>query len=107
MIQDQTSGGGDEGTNVIAAVPFIAGSFNESSAQNLKVDARLKSYQKASGISGSASSIGSDTMNNMMALWLEGFREFYPNVKPFIDNSRDVGSDPWDGQRCTGCVREP
>ena len=32
-----------------------------------------------------ASSIGSDTMNNMMALWLEAFRKYYPNVKIQIE----------------------
>ena len=40
-------------------------------AQTIKVDKRILPYQKVSGISGNASSIGSDTMNNMMALWLE------------------------------------
>lgn len=30
-------------------------------------------------------SVGSDTMNNMMALWAEGFRKFYPNVQVEIE----------------------
>ena len=47
-------------------------------AQQMSVDERIKPYAKVSGISGNASSIGSDTMNNLMALWLEGFRKFYP-----------------------------
>ncbi|MGY8964045.1 MAG: hypothetical protein ACKVKT_10875 [Rhodospirillales bacterium] len=50
-------------------------------AQQLSVDERIKPYEKVRGISGNASSIGSDTLNNLMALWLEGFRKFYPNVK--------------------------
>ncbi len=50
-------------------------------AQAVKVDAGLPSYQRASGISGSLSSVGSDTMNNMMTLWAETFRKYYPNVK--------------------------
>ena len=43
-------------------------------AQTIKVDERIMPYQKVSGISGNASNIGSDTMNNMTALWLEAFR---------------------------------
>src|SRR5262245_55627375 len=42
--------------------------------------ADLKSYQKVDGVAGNLSSEGSDTMNNMMALWAEGFRKVYPNV---------------------------
>ena len=44
--------------------------------------ADLKSYQKVDGVSGNLSSEGSDTMNNMMAGWMEGFRKVYPNVNP-------------------------
>ncbi|MDO8835249.1 MAG: PstS family phosphate ABC transporter substrate-binding protein [Vicinamibacterales bacterium] len=51
------------------------------SAQALKVDPKLPAYQRVSGVSGSLSSVGSDTMNNMMTLWAETFRKRYPNVK--------------------------
>lgn len=37
-------------------------------------------YQRRSGISGSVNSVGSDTLNNLMALWAEGFRRRYPSV---------------------------
>jgi phosphate transport system substrate-binding protein len=50
-------------------------------AQALKVDPALPAYARVSGVSGSLSSVGSDTMNNMMTLWAETFRKFYPNVK--------------------------
>lgn len=46
----------------------------------LQVDPNLPSYAPASGVSGSLTSIGSDTLNNLMTLWAEGFRTFYPNV---------------------------
>jgi phosphate transport system substrate-binding protein len=55
------------------------------SAQAFKVDPALASYQKVSGVSGSLSSIGSDTMNNMMTLWAETFRRWYPNVKVQVE----------------------
>ena len=45
-----------------------------------KVDADLPDYTKASGISGNLSSVGSDTLANMMTLWAEEFKRQYPNV---------------------------
>ena len=44
------------------------------------VDPALPSYEAGSGVSGNLVSIGSDTLNNLMTLWSEGFRGFYPNV---------------------------
>lgn len=63
-------------------------------AQQISVDERIKAYVKVSGISGNASSIGSDTMNNLMALWLEGFRKFYPNVKIQIEGKGSSTAPP-------------
>ncbi len=50
-------------------------------AQAQQVDPGLKAYARTSGVSGSVNSVGSDTMNNMMTLWAETFRKFYPSVK--------------------------
>lgn len=44
------------------------------------VDPKLPAYQATSGISGNMSSMGSDTLNNLMTLWAETYRNFYPNV---------------------------
>ncbi len=44
------------------------------------VDPNLPSYERVSGISGNRSSVGSDTLNNLMTLWAEEFANFYPNV---------------------------
>ena len=44
------------------------------------VDSGIPAYAKASGISGSLSSIGSDTLANLMTLWGEEFKRLYPNV---------------------------
>lgn len=49
-------------------------------AQAQSIDPNLPSYEAASGVSGNLTSIGSDTLNNLMTLWSEGFRSFYPNV---------------------------
>ena len=63
-------------------------------AQAVRVDPRIQPYRKVSGISGSASSIGSDTMTNLMALWLEGFRRYYPNVHIQIEGKGSSTAPP-------------
>lgn len=44
------------------------------------VDASIPDYQKVSGVSGNLSSVGSDTLANLMTLWAEEFKRTYPNV---------------------------
>lgn len=43
-------------------------------------DANLPTYTKVSGISGNLSSVGSDTLANMMTFWAEEFKGYYPNI---------------------------
>jgi len=45
-----------------------------------KVDPNLPEYSRASGVSGNISSVGSDTLANLMTLWAEEFKRLYPNV---------------------------
>ncbi|MDO8329701.1 MAG: phosphate ABC transporter substrate-binding protein PstS family protein [Fluviicoccus sp.] len=47
---------------------------------NAAVDAGIPVYKKTSGISGSLSSVGSDTLANLMTFWAEDFKKEYPNV---------------------------
>jgi phosphate transport system substrate-binding protein len=49
-------------------------------AETVKVDASIPAYKRVSGISGNLNSIGSDTLNNLMTYWAEGYRKSYPNV---------------------------
>lgn len=49
-------------------------------AASAEVDPALEDYQIASGVSGNLSSIGSDTLANLMTLWAEEFKRAYPNV---------------------------
>jgi phosphate transport system substrate-binding protein len=46
------------------------------------------------GVSGSLSSVGSDTMNNMMTLWAETFRKFYPSVKIQVEGKGSSTAPP-------------
>ncbi|MDA3962377.1 MAG: phosphate ABC transporter substrate-binding protein [Planctomycetota bacterium] len=54
-------------------------------AQALELDAKLPTYQPTSGVAGNIKSVGSDTMNNLMTLWAEGFKELYPSVQVEIE----------------------
>jgi phosphate transport system substrate-binding protein len=45
-------------------------------------------------VSGNVSSIGSDTLNNLMTLWAEQFNKFYPNVKIQIEGKGSSTAPP-------------
>jgi phosphate transport system substrate-binding protein len=63
-------------------------------AGDLKLDPKLSSYSPVSGVSGSIKSVGSDTMNNLMTLWAEGFRNHYPNVQVEIEGKGSSTAPP-------------
>jgi len=44
------------------------------------VDPQLPNYKPVPGVSGNIKSEGSDTMNNLMTLWAEGFKGHYPSI---------------------------
>ncbi|WP_428389874.1 PstS family phosphate ABC transporter substrate-binding protein [Mucisphaera sp.] len=58
---------------------------SERAARAIELDPNLPAYQPVEGISGTIKSVGSDTMNNLMALWTEDFRRMYPAVLPEIE----------------------
>ncbi|MEI6893820.1 MAG: phosphate ABC transporter substrate-binding protein PstS family protein [Colwellia sp.] len=58
------------------------------------VDEGLPEYQKVSGISGNVSSVGSDTLANMMTFWAEGFKHIYPNVNVQIQAAGSSTAPP-------------
>ncbi|MBI4640157.1 MAG: PstS family phosphate ABC transporter substrate-binding protein [Candidatus Tectomicrobia bacterium] len=60
----------------------------------VKVDPAIPRYEKVSGISGNLSSVGSDTMNNLLTLWAEGFARFYPNVKVQVEGKGSSTAPP-------------
>ena len=67
------------------AAPVMAG---------VAVDPALPAYQPRASVSGSIKSIGSDTMNNLMALWAEGFRAFHGGVKVEIEGKGSSTAPP-------------
>ncbi|MFO0982745.1 MAG: PstS family phosphate ABC transporter substrate-binding protein [Planctomycetota bacterium] len=64
----------------LAGIVALAGA-SLASAQAIAIDQTIKPYEKVSGVSGNLNAVGSDTLNNLMALWMDGFGKQYPNVK--------------------------
>ena len=65
---------------LLAAMGLSASLLSLSASAVQSVEAGIPEYQKASGISGNLSSVGSDTLANLMTLWAEEFNRAYPNV---------------------------
>jgi phosphate transport system substrate-binding protein len=65
-----------------------------ATAAGVQVDPAVKPYQPVSGIAGNLSSIGSDTLNNLMTFWAEGFRKQYPNVNIQIEGKGSATAPP-------------
>ena len=78
-------------TLIISAIAALG--FTATAAQ-ADVDPKLPSYQRVSGISGNLTSIGSDTLNNLMTLWAEEFAKLYPNVNIQIQGAGSSTAPP-------------
>jgi len=63
-------------------------------AQSGLVDPALKAYKPVKGVSGNLKSVGSDSMNNEMTLWAEGFLKHYPNVQIEIEGKGSSTAPP-------------
>ncbi len=73
----------------------IAGAIISSHAMAaVELDPDLHEYSAASGVSGNISSVGSDTLANLMTLWAEEFKRFYPNVNIQIQAAGSSTSPP-------------
>lgn len=74
------------------ALFFVMMTANSYSASS--IDPMLAKYEKASGVSGSISSVGSDTLANLMTLWAEQFKRLYPNVNVQIQAAGSSTAPP-------------
>jgi phosphate transport system substrate-binding protein len=78
-----------------AAVVSWMVAFNMLPAEaQVAPDPAFPSYRPVPGISGKLKSIGSDTMNNLMTLWAEGFRSYYPAVQIEIEGKGSSTAPP-------------
>lgn len=71
--------------SLLAAGPLMA---------QAEVDENLPVYKKSSGVSGNLSSVGSDTLANLMTLWAEEFKRVYPNVNVQIQAAGSSTAPP-------------
>ena len=63
-------------------------------AAQMKLDPDLPKYKAVAGVSGNVSSVGSDTLNNLMTHWAESFQKFYPNAKVQIEGKGSSTAPP-------------
>lgn len=78
----------------LAGVTAFAVSLFNTEAAPLQVDSAIPGYAPTSGVSGNLNSIGSDTLNNLMTLWAEGFKALYPNVNIQIEGKGSSTAPP-------------
>src|SRR3972149_5827396 len=76
-----------------ALAVLLVAAGGEAAAQ-VKVDPGLQPYKAVGGVSGNVSSIGSDTLKNLMTLWAEAFKRFYPNAKIQIEGKGSSTAPP-------------
>ena len=64
----------------VAKILTIAAALSSLSmgSSQVTVDNSIKPYAPSSGVSGNLNAVGSDTLNNLMTLWAEGFSKKYP-----------------------------
>jgi phosphate transport system substrate-binding protein len=77
-------------TLAASVVLFVTSTFS----QKVDVDPAIPAYSQTSGISGNLNSIGSDTLNNLMTFWAEGFKKEYPNVNIQIEGKGSSTAPP-------------
>lgn len=79
----------------IAAMLVSVALFNVNNVSaQATVDEDLPAYEKTSGVSGNLSSVGSDTLANLMTLWAESFKRTYPNVNVQIQAAGSSTAPP-------------
>jgi phosphate transport system substrate-binding protein len=71
--------------SAVLSTPIVAGPL---------LDPDLPDYKPVSGVSGNLNSVGSDTLNNLMTLWAEGFKKHYPNVTMQIEGKGSSTAPP-------------
>ena len=79
---------------ILLSAAFVAGVLVPV-AQAVDVDPALPPYARVTGeVAGSLKFVGSDTMNNLVALWAEGFKKLYPSVREAIEGKGSASAPP-------------
>ena len=83
-----------KGLRVLALALVAWAASNADAAGPPQIDSALPAYTPVSGVSGNISSVGSDTLNNLMTLWAETFTKFYPSAKAQIEGKGSSTAPP-------------
>lgn len=80
----------------VAKILTIAAALSSLSmgANQVTVDSSIRPYAPTSGVSGNLNAVGSDTLNNLMTLWAEGFSKKYPSVKVGVEGKGSSTAPP-------------
>lgn len=78
----------------IVTVALLALTAVSAHAEKIAVDSKIKKYTPTAGVAGNLNSIGSDSLNNLMTYWAEGFKKKYPNVNIQIEGKGSSTAPP-------------
>lgn len=81
-------------SKILIAPLFAILAFSSVFAGRVEVDPAIPAYERTSGVTGNLNSIGSDTLNNLMTLWAEGFKKEYPNIVIQIEGKGSSTAPP-------------
>jgi phosphate transport system substrate-binding protein len=95
VADDRINKGDDDMKTTATALMAAALAVTAATAMaQSKLDPDLAAYKAVSGVSGNVSSVGSDTLNNLMTHWAESFQKFYPNAKVQIEGKGSSTAPP-------------
>lgn len=63
-------------------------------AQTVEVDPAIPAYTRGAMVTGNLSSVGSDTMNNLLTLWGESFARMHPTVRIQVEGKGSSTAPP-------------
>ena len=78
-------------TAATACLGIAAGTLT---AGSIKLDNELPYYEVGSRVSGSLTSVGSNTMNTLMVQWFERYERYHPNVSIEIESKGSAAAPP-------------
>jgi phosphate transport system substrate-binding protein len=78
----------------IVTAALLTLSVVSAQAAPTHIDAKIKKYTPTAGVAGNLNSVGSDTLNNLMTYWAEGFKKKYPNVNIQIEGKGSATAPP-------------
>lgn len=79
---------------VVVVTMLLVPAWASPPGQAVTVDSNIPTYERVAGISGNLNAMGSDTLNNLMTLWAEGFQQLYPSVRIQIEGKGSSTAPP-------------